>query len=54
MADSMAFLIYQTMKKLINTIKNFYYQDPEGLIGSIAITLFFYFLLFHIIPIIKP
>jgi succinate dehydrogenase/fumarate reductase cytochrome b subunit len=42
------------MKKLINTIKNFYHQDPEGLIGSIAITLFFYFLLFHLIPIIKP
>ena len=54
MADSMAFLIYQTMKKLINTIKDFYYQDPEGVIGSIGITLFFYFLLFHIIPIIKP
>jgi hypothetical protein len=40
------------MKNLTNKIKTFYQQDPEGLIGSIAITIFFYILIWHICPII--
>lgn len=42
------------MKKIINYIKEWHHQDPEGLYGSIAIYTFFYFLYIHIIPIIKP
>jgi hypothetical protein len=40
------------MKKISNYIKNFYQEDPEGLIGGIAIAIFGYLLLFYIIPII--
>lgn len=42
------------MKKIINYITDFHHQDPEGLYGGIAIYTFFYFILFHILPIIKP
>jgi len=40
------------MKNLTEKIKTFYQQDPQGLIGSVLIYIFFYILLFHIIPII--
>jgi len=41
------------MKKTIEYIKNLYQTDPEGLIGSIAITIFGYLLFWHIVPIIS-
>jgi hypothetical protein len=40
------------MKKIIEYIKNFYQQDPEGLLLGILITIFAYVSYFHIIPII--
>lgn len=40
------------MKKTIEYIKDFYQTDREGLLGSIAIAIFGYLLLFQIIPII--
>jgi hypothetical protein len=53
MADSMAFLIYQTMKNLIKEIKLMYQVDPEGLFGSIAVCIFGYILFWHVLPIIE-
>ena len=40
------------MKKSIEYIKDLYQTDPEGFIGSIAIAIFGYILIWHICPII--
>jgi hypothetical protein len=40
------------MKKTIEYIKDLYQTDREGLLGSVAITIFFYILIWHICPII--
>jgi hypothetical protein len=40
------------MKKTIEYIKDLYQTDREGFIGSIAIAIFGYILIWHICPII--